>query len=220
MRRSSRRTGLGSIRSRSASGSIPSRSANSSIACSSPKAPGVLPGPRMAQPGPALMNTSCCAPSKLGQAYSASALIADAGAKADAGCAIAQQRNRRQRTVAVGADAQSLPGARTVAGIHLFFLPIEDEPHRRSGAAGQLDGDAAIIAERRLRAEAAAHGIDDHAHAIERQTERLRDFMAHAGGVLGRHVNGQPVGSPIGDDAMRLEAAMGLHLRCGIRPRR
>jgi hypothetical protein len=45
-----------------------SRSANSSIACWSPKAPGVLPGARIAQPGPALMNTSCWAPAKLGQA--------------------------------------------------------------------------------------------------------------------------------------------------------
>ena len=49
------------------SGSMASRSANSSIACSRPKAPGVLPGARIAQPGPALMNTSCCAPSKFGQ---------------------------------------------------------------------------------------------------------------------------------------------------------
>ena len=36
--------------------------------------------------------------------------------------------------------------------------------------------------------------------------------MAHAGGVLGRHVDGEPVGAPIGDDAVRLQAAMGLHL--------
>ncbi len=51
-RRSSRRTGLGSMRSRSASGSMPSFSASSSIACSSAKAPGALPGARIAQPGP------------------------------------------------------------------------------------------------------------------------------------------------------------------------
>ena len=50
-------------------------SASSSIVCSKPNAPGVLPGPRIAQPGPALMNTSCCAASKFGQEYIASALL-------------------------------------------------------------------------------------------------------------------------------------------------
>ena len=47
---------------------------------------------------------------------------------------------------------------------------------------------------------------------FERQAERLRQLVPHAGGELGRHVDGQPVGAPIGDDRVRLQAAMGLHL--------
>src|SRR5439155_913778 len=58
MRRSSRRAGCGSFRSRSSSGSIPSRCASASMACSSPKAPCGCPGARNAADGPACRNTS------------------------------------------------------------------------------------------------------------------------------------------------------------------
>ena len=47
----------------------------------------------------------------------------------------------------------------------------------------------------------------------ERQGEGFREFLAHAGGELGGHVHGEPVLAPIGDDAVRLHAAMRLHLR-------
>ena len=52
-----------------------SRSASSSTACSRPQAPGTAPGARIAQPAPALMNTSYCALSKFAQLYSASAIL-------------------------------------------------------------------------------------------------------------------------------------------------
>ena len=55
--------------------------------------------------------------------------------------------------------------------------------------------------------------VDDDADAVERQTECFRKLVANAGGKLRRHVDGKPIGAPIGDDRMRLEAAMGLHLR-------
>ena len=131
---------------------------------------------------------------------------------ADAGRAVAHERDRRERAVALGADAQSLPCARTVAGIHLFLLAVEEETHRRVRAARQFDGDAAVIAERRFRAKTAAHGIDDDADTIERQAERLRQLVPHAGGELRGHVNRQPIRPPIGDDGVRLQAAMRLHL--------
>ena len=136
---------------------------------------------------------------------------ADAGAKRNTRRAVALQRDCRQRAVALGADAQSLPGARTVARVHLFFFPVEHEANRRLSAAGQLDGEAAVIAERRLGAKAAAHGMDDDPDAIERQAELLRQLVAHAGGVLRGDVDRQPVRAPIGNDAVRFQAAMGLH---------
>ena len=91
-------------------------------------------------------------------------------------------------------------------------MPVEDDAHRRLRLARQRDRDAAVVAERRLRAEAAAHAIDDHAHAAQRQAEGLRQLVPHAGGELGGHMDRQPIGAPIGDDRVRLQAAMGLHL--------
>ncbi len=212
-RRSSRRTGLGSMRSRSASGSMPRRSASSSIACSIANAPGVLPGPRIAHPGPALMKTSYCGGLEVGAGVEALREIADAAADRHAGGAIALQRDRRQRSVAARADAQTLPGFRPVAGVHLFLAPFEADAHRRPGLSRQRDRDASVDAERRLRAEAAAHAVDDDAHAFERQAELLRQLLADPGGELGRHIDGEAVRRPIGDDRVRLEAAMGLRLR-------
>jgi len=46
----------------------------------------------------------------------------------------------------------------------------------RARLARQRDGEAAVIAERRLRAEAAAHAVDDDAHLIDRQIESLRQL--------------------------------------------
>ncbi len=43
---------------------------------------------------------------------------------------------------------------------------VSDEAHRRARLARQRDRDAAIGAERRLRAEAAAHAVDDDAHLL------------------------------------------------------
>ena len=99
--------------------------------------------------------------------------IADAGADADAGRAVFHQRDRGQRAVTARADAQVLPGRRTVAGVEMLFLAIEHQAHRRARLARQHDGVAAIGAELRLRAEAAAHGGDLHAHLAELQAEGL-----------------------------------------------
>ena len=64
----------------------------------------------------------------------------------------------------------------------------------------------------RLRAKAAAHRGDLHAHLAELQAERLRQFAAHAGGELRGDPHRQSVGAPVGDDGVRLHAAMGLGL--------
>ena len=48
---------------------------------------------------------------------------------------------------------------------------------------------------------------------LERQPEGLRQLLPHAGRELRRHVDGQPVGAPVGDDRVRLQAAVRLHLR-------
>ena len=72
---------------------------------------------------------------------------------------------------------------------------------------------ATIGAERRFRAEAAAHGRDLHPHLAELQAEAVRQFAADAGGGLGGHPDRQAIRPPVGDDRVRLHAAMGLRLR-------
>ena len=139
-------------------------------------------------------------------------IIADTGAEADSSRAVADERNRRERAVALGADAQSLPRSRPVSGIHLLLFAIEEQAHWRLRAARQLNGDASVIAKRRFGAKTAAHRIDNDADARERQAEHLGELLPHAGGELGGHGDGQAIRTPIGKDGMRLHAAMSLHL--------
>ncbi len=111
------------------------------------------------------------------------------------------------------ADAQLLHRRRAVAAVELL-LPAgraRGAP-ARAPARDKPDRGAHVVARAGLRAEAAAHGVDDHAHAAERQAERVRELGAHAGGVLRRHVDREPVGAPVGDDGVRLHAAVRLHL--------
>ena len=131
-RRSSRRTGLGSMRSRSASGSRPSWSASSSIACSMANAPGVLPGPRIAEPRPGVDEHVVLRGGEIRAGVQPLGEVADAGADADPRGAIFEQGDRGQRAVAARANAQVLPGGRTVAAVELFLLAIEHQPHRRA----------------------------------------------------------------------------------------
>ena len=139
--------------------------------------------------------------------------VADAGADAHARRAVFQQGDRGQRAVAARADAQVLPGGRAIAGVELLLLPIEHQPHRRPRLTRQHDGMAAIRPELGLRAEAAAHRGDLHPHLAELQAKALRQFVAHADGELGGHPDGQAIRPPVGDDRVRLHAAMGLRLR-------
>ena len=200
------------MRSRRASGSMPSCSANWSIVCSRPKRAGRIAGRAHGAARSGIDEHVVLGAVEIGTGIKRLCIVADAGAERDACRAVAYERNRRERAVALGADAQSLPCAWPIAGIHLFLFAIEEQPHRRLCAARQFDGDAAVIAERRFGAKTAAHRVDDDADAVERQAERLRDFLPHAGGELCRHVDGQPFGAPIGNDRVRFEAAMRLHL--------
>ncbi len=212
MRRSSRRTGLGSIRSRKRE-RIDGKPLGQFVdRLFEPEGAGRIARRAHRAARPRIDEHVVLRGFEIGTGVERLGHIADAGAERDAGRAVAHQRDRRQRPVAPRADAQPLPGRRAVAGIHLLFLAIEDDAHRRLRLARQGDGDAAVIAERRFGAEAAAHAVDDHAHAAERQAERLRQLVPHAGGELGGHMDRQPVRPPIGDDRVRLQAAMGLHL--------
>ena len=77
-------------------------------------------------------------------------VIADTGAKADAGRAVTDERDRGERTVALGADAQSLPSARPIARVHLFLFAIEEQAHRCLSAPRQFNGETAVIAQRAI----------------------------------------------------------------------
>ena len=76
--------------------------------------------------------------------------VADTGADGDARCAVACDRDGGQRAVALGADAKVLPRAGPVARVHLLFLAVKNNAHRRLSLARQGDCDAAVIAERRF----------------------------------------------------------------------
>ena len=139
--------------------------------------------------------------------------IADSGVQADARGAVALDRNRRQRSVASRADADALMGGRAIARVHLLLWPGQSETDRRSRLTRERDGEAAVDAERRFRAETAAHAVDHDPHLIQRQVERLGEFAPHPCGELSGNMDRQAVGAPIGDEAVRLHAAMRLDLR-------
>ena len=139
--------------------------------------------------------------------------IADSGVQADARGAVALDRNRRQRSLAPRADADALMGGRAIARVHLLLGPGQGQTDRRSRLTRQRDGEAAVGAERRFRAEPAAHAVDHDPHLIERQVESLGELAPHPGRELSGNMDRQAVGAPVGDEAVGLHAAMRLDLR-------
>ena len=121
--------------------------------------------------------------------------IADSGVQADARGAVALDRNRRQRSVASRADADALMGGRAIARVHLLLWPGQGETDGRSRLTRQRDGEAALGAECRFRAETAAHAVDHDPHLIRRQVKRLGEFAAHPGGELSGNMDRQAVGA-------------------------
>ena len=86
---------------------------------------------------------------------------------------------------------------------------------RRTGAPVFFEKDGghhARIARTELGAEASAHELGDHADLRFGQLEIAGQLFAHAGRALRRRIDGEHVGLPVGDHAVRLERRVGLHL--------
>jgi hypothetical protein len=92
--------------------------------------------------------------------------------------------------------------------------PIEDEAHGPLGLLGQRGGEQRLGARAELGAEAAAHELTVHAHLRTRHTQGLGHVRHHAGDALRGGPDLEPaLGRGRHDRAVRLEAAVGLHLR-------
>ena len=212
-RRSSRRTGLGSIRSRSASGSI-ENSLRQLVDCLLDREGARRIARRAHGAAGAGVDENIMLPAfEIGAGIGRLGDVADATAELNAGGAKACQRNRRQRSVAVRADFELLEGAGSIAGVHLLLFPVEDDSHRRSRLTRQHDRDAPVIAERRLRAEAPAHSLDDDAHAVQRQAECSASSCRTPAVNWVDMWTVTPSGPPVGDNGVRFQATMGLHAR-------
>ena len=113
----------------------------------------------------------------------------------------------------VAPSVSVLQRARSVADRGVLLAAIEHEPHRRLRAARQLRRDHAEVPAAELRAEAAAHEVAHDADLGLRQVEHRRELVAHRRRALRRHVDGELVGLPVGDDAVGLHRRVRLHLR-------
>ena len=164
--------------------------------------------------GPALMNTSCCAAVEIRAGVERLGEIADAGADPDAGGAVACSE------IAVSVPSRRAPIRRCcqvagpIAGVDLLFLAVEHHAHRRARLTRQHHGDAAVIAER-------ATSSRSRRPSPSTFTRTWLSFRPKSPPVRWRTpaVNCvdiytvSPSGAPVGDDRVRLQAAMGLHLR-------
>src|SRR5208283_3389630 len=64
-----------------------------------------------------------------------------------------------------------------------------------------------------LRPEASAHELGDDTDLRLRDAQDLGQLVADAARALRRGVDGQRIPVPVGDEAVRLHGAVGLHLR-------
>ena len=119
-----------------------------------------------------------------------------------------------------GANAQVLVGIGPVAHRQVFLFAIQHQPDWRARLFGKCRRNHAGIACAELRAESTAHVFRNHADLRLGQFEKSNQLLAHAGRALGRGPDGQHVGLPVGDYAVRLERGVRLYLRNVVRLRR
>ena len=96
----------------------------------------------------------------------------------------------------------------------------ERAAHRPAGLAGERDRDVRVVAGPVLRAEAAAHVVADHAHAVGRQLELPGDRVADPPDELRRDVDLERVAFPAGRPTGGSPSSCAGRSACGTRPRR
>ena len=146
--------------------------------------------------------------------------IADPGAEPHAGRAVAFDRNRGQRPVSARADPDALVGGGPIARVHLLLGPRQRKTHRRA----RPDARARPRGDRNCRASTSSRSRRPCRRRppapFERQVERLRKLAPHAGGVLGRNVDGQSVGRANRRRGRAAPCSNASAPACGIRLRR
>ena len=120
---------------------------------------------------------------------------------------------RDQRAVRAGAGAEPLDRRVAVAGGEVLLAARQRAVHRPPGPAGERDRDVGVVARAVLGAEAAAHVVADHAHAVGGQLELLRDRVAHAPDELRRDVDLERLALPAADRLVGLERVVEDDLR-------
>ena len=121
--------------------------------------------------------------------------------------------DRRERAVAARADPVGLHGGSAMAGGDALAAPVVDEPDGPAGDAREMGREQALDRGALLRAEAAAHELAGHVHAIGIEIEALRELAARVEDALRRDPRVQLVLRPVGDGAVGLERVVDLRRR-------
>src|SRR4029078_1709076 len=93
-----------------------------------------------------------------------------------------------ERSVGARAGAELLDRAVAVAGGEVLLTARERAAHRPARLLGERDRDVRVVTGPVLRAEAAAHVVADHPHAVGREAELLADRVADPPDELRRDV--------------------------------
>ncbi len=116
--------------------------------------------------------------------------------------------DRGEYAIFGGADREALQTRRPVAGVDLLTSAINDTGHSATESFGEERGDVGMRGGVVLGAEAAAHGLADHADVGERDAEVLGEIVAHAENSLRAFPHREMIAIPLGDGAMWLECGV------------
>ena len=121
--------------------------------------------------------------------------------------------DRRQRAVAVGAQAQRLPRRRAMADRAVHLLAAQHQLDRPADQPRRHDAENLRPGDQALGAEAAAEERAADMDVLRRDAEQAGDAALRHRQALARRVDRQPVAVPRGDDRMRLHRVVILRRR-------
>jgi hypothetical protein len=115
------------------------------------------------------------------------------------------ERDRDETAVALRAERDALDRAGPIARVALLGVAVVHAAHGAAGGAGKQCGDERVRARAGLRAEAAAHVLEQHAHVRVRQVERARQIVPRVEDALRGFPHREPAAHPFGDGGVGLE---------------
>ncbi len=121
--------------------------------------------------------------------------------------------DRRQKTVAIGADAKRLARARTMAHRSVHVFTAQHELHGLADQPGCQDAEHLRSLHEALGAEAAAQEGAADMDFLRRDAEQSRDPPLRHGEALARRIDRQRIAVPCRDDGMRLHRVVVLGRR-------